>query len=212
MFIPAYFRVSDDKKIIKFIQDNNFGIIFSLDPQNSSIVTTHLPFLIEKDNFSNFIMLCHFSKSNNHWRLIESNSDVQILFNGPHGYISPKYYINPSVPTWNYTAVHVTGKASIISSHDETYTALEKLVNFHEVNKTGWKMKDVDISYIEKLIKGIVCVQIKDLKFEAKFKLNQNKKDEDIKSVIEHLDVSENGKELGLFMKNEFFPSKDNQK
>ena len=35
------------------------------------------------------------------------------MFQGPHSYISSSWYENEEVPTWNYQAVHIYGKASI---------------------------------------------------------------------------------------------------
>ena len=36
------------------------------------------------------------------------------MFQGPHSYISSSWYENEEVPTWNYQAVHIYGKASIL--------------------------------------------------------------------------------------------------
>ena len=37
------------------------------------------------------------------------------MFHGPHAYISPRWYAQQNVPTWNYVAVHVSGRLRCLS-------------------------------------------------------------------------------------------------
>lgn len=204
MYNPKTFKIEDKTKIIDFIKKYNFGIINSIDNPNQEIVSSHIPFLIERTGDGQDQLLCHFAKANPHWNLIEQNPKVQIIFSGPHAYISPKYYVNTSVPTWNYTTVHVTGKAHIISKSNDRLEIIEKLVTAHENNPNGWDLSFLDSDFIATKMNAIIVVKITDLKFEAKFKLNQNKKEEDIEKVITQL-LANGGtdKDCGLFMKNE---------
>lgn len=204
MYNPKTFKIEDKTKIIEFIMKYNFGVISSIDRSNEKIVSSHIPFLIERTDDGQEQLLCHFAKANPHWNLIEQNPKVQIIFFGPHAYISPKYYINTSVPTWNYTTVHLTGKAQIISKSNDKLEIIEKLVSIHEDNQDGWDLSYLDSSFIATKMNAIIVVKITDLTFEAKFKLNQNKKEEDIERVIAQL-IANGGtdKDCGLFMKHE---------
>ena len=47
-----------------------------------------------------------------------------------HSYISSSWYENEEVPTWNYQAVHIYGKASILDKEeliDELTTMLKNM-------------------------------------------------------------------------------------
>jgi len=204
MYNPKTFKIEDKAKIIQFIKRYNFGIINSIDSPNQKIVSSHIPFLLERTDDGQEDLLCHFAKANPHWCLIEQNPKVQIIFSGPHAYISPKYYINTSVPTWNYTTVHVTGNAHIISKSNDRLEIIEKLVSDHENIPDGWDLSYLDSSFIATQMNAIIVVKVTDLTFDAKFKLNQNKKEDDIKKVITQL-IANGGtdKDCGLFMKNE---------
>ncbi len=50
----------------------------------------------------------HWARPNPQWRDIESQR-VLFMFQGPHAYISPRWYADTTkqVPTWNYVAAHV---------------------------------------------------------------------------------------------------------
>lgn len=203
MYIPKHFAQNDFQKVVDFVKKYNFGILSSINSDKDEIISSHLPFYLEVTANGSYRLLCHFAKENEHWRLLNSNSSVQIIFNGPHAYISPLYYINTTVPTWNYTTVHATGTAHIIEADLDRHSIMQKLVLFHEPTNQSWKTKDIDQIKFEKLMKRIVTVVIDDLDFKAKFKLNQNKLDEDIQSVISHL-LSNGGSDsvCGLFMKD----------
>lgn len=62
------------------------------------------------------------------------------MLQGPHSYISSSWYENEEVPTWNYQAVHIYGKASILDKEeliDELTTMLKKYEE-HRENSVLW--------------------------------------------------------------------------
>lgn len=212
MYIPKSFEVNDKNKLFDFIQQYNFGIISSIKTDDESIFSSHIPFMIDRKENEEPVLICHFSKVNNHWNIIEKNPKVQIIFTGPHAYVSPIYYVTRNVPTWNYTTVHVTGLAYIMSSPSERLDIIKKLVLFHEFSEKGWRLENLDQDYVERVMKGFITVKITDLELKGKFKLNQDKTNENVLSVIDHL-VANGGSDesCGLFMKKELFPVENMQ-
>ncbi|WP_135805172.1 FMN-binding negative transcriptional regulator, partial [Salmonella enterica] len=54
--------------------------------------------------------------------------EILLAFQGPHGYVSPGWYGDvPAVPTWNYTAVHLSGVPEVLSTA-ENLRVLDALV------------------------------------------------------------------------------------
>lgn len=81
---------------------------------------------------------------------------------------------------------------------------LEKTFKAFEPSyKKQWDELPVD--YKEKLLKGIVIFEIKVLKFEGKFKLNQNKSEKDRRNVSDYLKSKKDkiSNELSVYMKEE---------
>ncbi|MEO6848255.1 MAG: FMN-binding negative transcriptional regulator [Chthoniobacterales bacterium] len=181
MYNPAVFSVSDAKRIKAFIGENSFGIIFS---QNGGVLhDTHTPFFLSDDLKT---VSGHIARANPQWQSWRTNPEVKIVFHGPHAYISPRFYVSEfNVPTWNYTAISISGVVQVIEEPEVSKAVIQTLVERHE-GKDGWKLDTEDTRYM-KLLEAVVCFNVSITNIEAKFKLNQNKKKEDQESVISHL-------------------------
>lgn len=183
MFIPKDFKVEDQEKLLKFIQENSFAILFSQDEEGPK--ATHLPFiLINKEPPE---LIGHIAKANPQWKTL-NGKNVLIVFSGPHSYISASWYKErKNVPTWNYVAVHVEGTVEILQEADELLSILHQSVDYYENDfEEPWKMED-EPETVKRLLNGIVGIRIKIEKLEGKWKLNQNKSKENKENVIENL-------------------------
>ncbi len=58
-------------------------------------------------------------------------SEVLVIVQGPHGYISPSWYAEPAVPTWNFVSAHLSGVPEILTT-EENLRVLERLVDHFE--------------------------------------------------------------------------------
>jgi transcriptional regulator len=115
----------------------------------------------------------------------ELEDEVLILFNAPaHSYVSPRYYKSTKpdtgkvVPTWNYSAVQVYGRARIHHSGPSASSFLQKqvndLTNANEPKSGGnWKVSDAPERYVDLLKKGIVGIEITIERIEGRFKMSQ---------------------------------------
>jgi transcriptional regulator len=126
------------------------------------------------------------------------------MFHGLHAYVSPSWYeVKPmAVPTWNYMAVHASGKARILTN-DELELALHKLVDENEtIFAQPWKLEFTEIMR-EKLLGAIVGFEIELVNIEGKFKLSQNRMREDQIRVIAQLaaQTSESSRQVAAQMK-----------
>src|ERR1700691_3076112 len=110
MYIPKHFVVDDPAWIRSFMEKNAFATLVTV--LQGELFATHLPILYAPNPAPLGTLRAHMARANPHW---QSFGDVQQLaiFTGPHAYVSPTWYETtaPAVPTWNYTAVHVYGKA-----------------------------------------------------------------------------------------------------
>ncbi len=71
---------------------------------------------------------------------LQACEDVLVMFQGPHAYISSSWYSRENVPTWNYQAVHMYGKASILEKDElieELTIMLEKYENIEKIQFYG---------------------------------------------------------------------------
>ncbi len=207
MYTPSSFKEENPDVLFDLIEEHNFGIIFSQHQDQPE--ATHLPFLVHRQKGKHGTLIAHFAKANKHWEKLDESKDVLVVFQGPHSYISPAWYVNRAeVPTWNYATVHVFGKPKVIEDAAELNKMVKELTHFHEDQEnTGWKFDEVPEKDYNTDLKAIVGLEIEISKMEGKFKFNQNKPDKDQKSVITKMD--DLGREdISAIMKRNLDPSK----
>lgn len=115
-----------------------------------------------------------------------------MIFNGPHAYISSSWYEQENVPTWNYQAVHIYGKASLIEGIDleqDLASLLEKYESFRE-NPVLWDKLSPEL--LQQEMKGIKGFKIKVEEVQAAYKLSQNRNASDYANIIKELYKEEN--------------------
>lgn len=186
MYTPAQFKITDEHQIRSFMDENSFAILISTSEAN--IETSFLPLYLSKDLQ---FLYGHLAKANSQWTGWQKNPKVRVLFHGPHAYISPSYYQSSfNVPTWNYTAVSVDGTIEIVEDLKEQKKIINDLVGKHEsAFSKPWTLDENDERMMG-LFKAIICFKIKIEAIVPKFKLNQNKNEEDQRNVIQHLKQS----------------------
>jgi len=185
MYTPEKFKVTNRKEIYAFIKQHPFGLLLTVD--NEEIHDTHTPFILsEKDCH----LYGHIAKANPQWKHWKQQTTAKVIFTGAHTYISPQYYTSEfNVPTWNYTAVSLSGALTIIEDESKVLEFLDQLVSASEPTEKPWQLDRSDERYM-KLLSGIVVFKIDIDKIDASFKLNQNKSTEDQQGVIDSLKKS----------------------
>ena len=182
MYTPPKFKIENQEMILDFINENSFGLLLSI--EGTSIHDTHTPFILSK---CKRYLLGHIAKANPQWNSWGKDSVAKVIFTGSHAYISPKYYESEfAVPTWNYTAVSVSGKLNIIDDIAKKIDFLDNLTSTHETSEDPWFFDHEDERYLN-LLSGIVVFSVEIDKLEASFKLNQNRSIEDQSKVIQSL-------------------------
>lgn len=186
MYSPSYYQVTDKKAILSLIKEYGFATLLT-DGSSNSI--SHLPFIAEESANGEIDLLSHMAASNPHWKELEKVGRGKTIFQGPHAYISPAWYQPKpdNVPTWNYAVVHAIGRFEIVRDTDEAIRIMNDLVNQSEaLNRTGWSLNSSEPS-VQSLMKHIVVFKLKNVKFEAKFKLSQKQNSVDRENVIKQL-------------------------
>lgn len=201
MYIPKYFKVENVDGILDFVQKNSFGTIVTT--KKGKPIATHLPLGLNKKG-DDYYITGHMAYGNPQWRTFETCRDVLIMFQGPHAYISSSWYNQENVPTWNYQAVHVYGKA-IILENDELIEDLTKMLEKYEGNRENPVLWDkLSTHLLEKELKGIVGFKIKVGEIQAAYKLSQNRNKSDYINIISKLqnEGNSNSEQMAELMKN----------
>jgi len=184
---PKTFKKDELPKLHQFINKFNFATIITT--PSGGLTISHLPLLLDSSRGRFGILQGHCAKANAHWKDFETGTNVVCIFNGPHGYISPSWYVDPlNVPTWNYAVVHISGKAKTITEANALDEILAQTVQKHESEfEKPWLYKLPD-EFKSDLHKAIVGFEIEIEAIEGKFKLSQNRSREDWQSAVRHVE------------------------
>ncbi|CRG89661.1 hypothetical protein PISL3812_06700 [Talaromyces islandicus] len=228
MYLRAAHAESSIKTLLEFIRENPLGVLTTAisSPSYPLLQSSHIPWVLDfisedPDAPVKGRLRGHMAKQNPHSKaMIESvtatgspstsqlQQDVMVLFTSMHHhYVTPKFYTEtkPStakvVPTWNYSAAQVYGKATIYydSSYPQTSEYLSQqirdLSNLCETSIMGytgqgdrvepWKVSDAPERYIEIMKKNIIGIEVAIESIGGKFKMSQEMGKGDREGVIE---------------------------
>ncbi|MGG0644395.1 FMN-binding negative transcriptional regulator [Sporosarcina gallistercoris] len=184
MYIPKYFKVENFDEIFDFVQENSFGTIVTT--EQGKPIATHLPLQVSTEGDTSYIT-GHMAYGNSQWRTFETCDDVLVMFQGPHAYISPSWYKEENVPTWNYQSVHVYGVASILNEEELKQDLTRLLQKYEKQRKDSVLWDKLSPQLLEKELKGIVGFKIEIQEVQAAYKLSQNRNEEDYTNIIDKL-------------------------
>ncbi len=182
------FTLADVAEIRRVVDADPWATIVSNGPDG--LVSSHYVVLLDPDR-EDLTVVGHVGRPDD---LIHSLGETELLvvFQGPHGYISPGWYGDvPSVPTWNYTAVHLAGVPEILSD-EENLAVLDRLVDRFEGRmpepRQMWERPN-DPSFIRRLAAGTVGFRLTPTRVVAKRKLSQNRPPETVQAIIAELEA-----------------------
>jgi transcriptional regulator len=186
VYLPPYFEVDDRAWVVELIGRHPFGLLVTGDGEYPRV--SHLPLLCGEVD-GTLTVIGHVARGNPHAQSILSGARATIVFQGPHAYVSASWYEEPyeTVPTWNYTAVHVLGS---LREYD-TWRAVTLLSAKMEGTGAGaWDPQRLSAEYRATQLRGIVAFELFAERIYAKAKLSQNRTNADRLRVISRLEAS----------------------
>ena len=180
MYSPPYNRMEDRAELVQFLRANNFPLIVTRGLQAS-----HLPATVHEKG-TQLVLDMHMARPNRQWQAFDG-TEVLVVFTGPHAYISPRWYEDKErVPTWNYTAVHLSGMPEIIEGHGEKHAGMRNLVAAMDPQ---WlpQFDALSREYVGKMLGGIVNFRIPITRIETRWKLSQNRGRREMELIAEEL-------------------------
>ena len=193
MYIPKHYKENDIQEIKSIMLEHQFVTIITNDGDKP--IATHVPINIHEKNGEIYVT-GHLAKNNDQWRLLNKASNVLIIFQGPHAYISSTWYEKEDVPTWNYQSVHVYGDSRLLSE-SELIEDLTYLLNKYEGHRENGATWDNMSENTRKQINGIIGFEIEVKEIQAAYKLSQTRTEQDKNNIIsklkesgDHLDIA----------------------
>lgn len=203
MYVPHHFKEDDPQMLRRFIREHGFGVLVLADGEG--IEANHVPFLLHAgDDGSPGTLQCHLARANTAWQRIENAGRVLAIFQGPDAYVTPSWYPTKAetgqvVPTWNYLAVHVEGRARVVEDPAWLKEHLRRLTVRHEAGRERpWSLDDAPERFTGRLLQAIVGIEIPIETLTGKWKASQNQPERNRAGVKEGLALEGSDKARAL--------------
>ena len=196
MYVPSHNRMDDRAGQLAFMRQYSFATLVTAD-SGAALKATHLPFVVVEQG-AELRLVAHLARANPQWRDFADAGEVLVIFQGPHAYISPSLYQRqPSVPTWNYAAVHALGSLRLLESREDKLAALRQLVM---ANDAPWleEMERLPPDFLALKLEGIVAFEIAVTRLDARWKLSQDRSPQERRNIVEALNGSADSMALAV--------------
>ena len=148
------------------------------------IDVTYLPFVLLPDDGGPRRLTTHVARTNQQW---QDEGAATWVVHGPDAYISPgvvpaqpQPQRMPTVPTWNYLVVHLSGR--LIAHHDDEWK-LRSLRDLTARHEPGWRLENGPLAAIERMLPAIVGIEFVVDAVIGKAKMSQNRSSADLLSM-----------------------------
>jgi transcriptional regulator len=196
MYLPDQFRVEDVPQMHALMRSRPFAALVSAGA--SGLYATHLPTVLKDENDFGTVE-CHLARGNPHWKELAEGNEAMMIFQGPESYITPNWYPTKAqtgkvVPTWNYAVVHAYGRPAVMQEKDWLVRHVGELTAQQERTESRpWKLSDAPDAYIDVMTRGIVGFRFAITRLEGKWKMSQNRVEQDWKGVVDGLNARASG-------------------
>ena len=189
MYNPKAFQIDDPEVAAEFMRRHSFATIVT--SAGAAPQASHVPFIVDTSDPGLPILHAHFAKANPQWRDFDGEHEALVIFQGPHGYVSPSLYeVHPAVPTWNYQAVHAYGIPHLVEDAAETRAHVLALIRHFEAERPNPWHAGLPEDYLQGRLREVVAFRLQVDRVEAKFKLSQNRPGNDRKIVTSAFEAS----------------------
>jgi transcriptional regulator len=184
VYVPSFNAVDEEAEIRDMVAAIGSAQFITVGRDGYPLATL-LPVVWRED-----VVIAHMARANPHWREVGDDVPALLVCGGPQAYISPSWYAAKAehgrvVPTWNYSAVHLTGTVRVRQDVAWLRDAVTELVDRHESYRDlPWQVTDAPAPYVDGQLRGIVGLEVRVARAEGKAKLSQNRSEADRRGVI----------------------------
>jgi transcriptional regulator len=196
MYVPVHFKEDRIPVLHDAIRKYGFGTLVTSSEQE--LEASHLPLLLDSEPAPLGTVLGHVARANPQWQRVKPDFQALAIFLGPNTYITPSWYSTKQqngkvVPTWNYLAIHAYGTISFFDDPTELRAHVGRMTETHEAPRAApWAVSDAPADYVDQMLRAIVGFKLRITRLEGKWKMSQNRPEQDVSGVLEGL-TRENG-------------------
>lgn len=193
MYQPAAHKVDDAARLHDFIRANPLGLFIT--HGRGGLIANPVPFVLDASAGKSGVLRAHMARANPQWRDVLPANEALVVFQDPGLYITPSWYATKRdtgrvVPTWNYVCVQARGPWRAIEDRAWLRALVETLTDIHEGRRAApWAVSDAPADFLDAQLAAIVGIEIEIADLHGKWKVSQNKTNDDRAGVIAGLNA-----------------------
>jgi transcriptional regulator len=179
MLVQAEYAMPSMQDVRRLIREHGWALLVV--GRTGGQRAAHVPCLLDPVHDAGgageqLVVIGHTARADPVVSALLSGQEVLVVFQGPNGYISPAWYgEDPSVPTWNFIAVHVRGIPELLEG-GEGFSVLERTVeHFEAARDDPWELGGDALAYARRLAHETAPFRVRSAAVQAKAKLSQDK-------------------------------------
>lgn len=179
MYLPKHFQHHDLDAALQLMAEHPLALLMGTSAEQG-LLANPMPMVAQhagEGDGEALILDGHLARANPQmqWLLATQGAELLAAFSGPSAYVSPRNYDHErNVPTWNYLAVHCWGRVELVDDPAGKDALLKRLIaQMEPAYAAQWRGLPED--YQDKLLGAIVGLRLHVTRWEAKFKLSQNR-------------------------------------
>lgn len=185
MYVPNHFALSEQQvRELLLVAPRGQLITRNEHTDGAELDATLLPF-VHRPGPGLGSLVTHMTRVNPQWQ--DVSGEALVIVQGPDGYIAPAWSSAAAasvVPTWNYLLAHAHGELLV---HDDPTWVTESLAELATAHDPQWRLSDADASWVERMVRAVVGIEVRLTRVIGKAKLSQNKSSDDVASIIDGL-------------------------
>ena len=191
MYIPKHFEETRVEVLHELIRAHPLAALVI--NTRDGLDANHIPFEINPEPAPFGALRGHVARSNPVCRQVSPDVQALAIFQGPNTYVSPSWYPSRQetgkvVPTWNYAVVHAYGRLRVIEDRTWLRRLVERLTYEHErAVGNPWSPSEAPANFIDEQLNAIVGLEMPIERMIGKWKVSQNRLQQDQDGVIEAL-------------------------
>jgi transcriptional regulator len=184
MYVDADYDDASPEEIRRLAADRPFATLITAEPE---LRVAHVPVQVRSGTGTDEVV-GHVAAADPFAASLRMRATLIVVIHGPALYVSPQWYADRGLPTYNFAAVHLHGRAEPLVEPEAVVAHLMSLVADHErPRRHPWRMDGWARARTDELLDELQAFTMPVERVEAKFKMGQNRTAADRVGVMSEL-------------------------
>jgi transcriptional regulator len=184
MYVDPDYADASPEEIHRLVAARPFATLIAAEPE---LRVAHVPVQLRSGTAIDEVV-AHVAAADPFAASIRMRANLLVVIHGPALYVSPQWYADRGLPTYNFAAVHLHGRAEPLDEPEAVVAHLMSLVADHErPRRQPWRMDAWARTRTDELLGELQAFTMPVDRVEAKFKMGQNRTAADRVGVMTEL-------------------------